>query len=468
MFAASPDGGRNWNDTVLVGAPRYIPCYGSINAGGHYSQPLVGLDGAVYVFWIARDFEDTFGDCVAYQLLRFNKSTDAGLTWQGERNLNVVDGYRYTDAIMTYSQPVTAADLTGGLHAGNLYLQYRTTTSSYPYDSDIFFRRSLDTGHTWTDPIRVNDDPQGYTIDQFHNWMVCNEQGILASVWYDERIMSVAPMFDVFASYSYDGGATWTENQRITSVSINPTLLSAAQAHTMASPQGTAAAGLIAEYIGLACSYDEIVAVWTDTRDALSYGSGQDVYSATWTLPLTTPRLITPVDGHYEPSVYPNFRWSTAWKEWDDQYRLEIATDAAFTHVVHVASIDSSAFHGSLTHLSDGNYFWRVKAFSGMPDSSNYSEIESCYLTQSICDCPHQGDFDASGYLDAIDLNELIDVLFFGGFDPHDPLCPITRGDLDGNGFSDALDLNGLIDHLFFGGDPPCDPCIVGGPGCGP
>ena len=75
------------------------------------------------------------------------------------------------------------------------------------------------------------------------------------------------------------------------------------------------------------------------------------------------------------------------------------------------------------------------------------------------CDCPYQSDFDANGILDALDLNELIDILFFGGVNPQDPLCPTTRGDFDNSGVPDALDLNDLIDHLFFGGTPPVDPC---------
>ena len=75
------------------------------------------------------------------------------------------------------------------------------------------------------------------------------------------------------------------------------------------------------------------------------------------------------------------------------------------------------------------------------------------------CDCPYQGDFDESGFLDAIDLNELINTLFFNGPDPRDALCATTRADFDNSGFADALDLNGLIDHLFFSGEGPCDPC---------
>lgn len=79
--------------------------------------------------------------------------------------------------------------------------------------------------------------------------------------------------------------------------------------------------------------------------------------------------------------------------------------------------------------------------------------IEGC------CACPHQGDIDANGVPDAIDLNLLIDVLFFGGLDVQDPSCPVSRCDIDMSGYPDALDLNLYIDYLFFGGSPPPDPC---------
>ena len=80
-------------------------------------------------------------------------------------------------------------------------------------------------------------------------------------------------------------------------------------------------------------------------------------------------------------------------------------------------------------------------------------------ITVLPCECPFLSDFDESGFLDAIDLNEMIDVLFFSGTDPQDPNCPATRADFNNSGFPDALDLNDLIDHLFFSGGGPCDPC---------
>ena len=80
------------------------------------------------------------------------------------------------------------------------------------------------------------------------------------------------------------------------------------------------------------------------------------------------------------------------------------------------------------------------------------------------CSCPHQGDYDADGFVTALDMGALIDVLFAGAPDTADFACPpcrnpTTRGDLDCDGFATALDLSQMIDHLFAGGPGPCDPC---------
>ena len=92
-------------------------------------------------------------------------------------------------------------------------------------------------------------------------------------------------------------------------------------------------------------------------------------------------------------------------------------------------------------------------------DGTGGSEDAVLIFTLECCHCDHQSDYDESTFLDAVDFNAMIDVLFFGTIDPQDPSCPTTRGDFDCDGFTDPLDLNGLIDHLFFGGAGPCDPC---------
>jgi hypothetical protein len=92
----------------------------------------------------------------------------------------------------------------------------------------------------------------------------------------------------------------------------------------------------------------------------------------------------------------------------------------------------------------------------GYPDAFFPGSIT---IVAPSCDCPWQGDFDESGTRDAVDLNALIDVLFFNGVDPQDPNCSTTRSDVNCDNAPDAVDLNDLITHLFFQGPPPCDPC---------
>jgi len=389
VFARSTDGTQTFEDTIIVGPNHTSTCYGGPYDAGQFSQPLVGKDGAVYVFWQGHHIDSA--TCNYYTSIRLNKSTDGGVTWQGGRAIVwPVDGYNDVDGnVDVYSQPTTDADITDGPHAGNLYLQYRNANPDSPYDSDIMFQRSLDTGHTWSEPIRVNDDPVGPDVDQFHNWMVCNEEGILFSIWYDQREDPSHYTFDVFAGYSFDGGATWTSNHRISSVPISPDyLLHSADGPgeneptpEMASPMAPLMpmAGKIAEYIGLTALRDSICAVWTDTR----FGD-QDVMSATWELPLTDPRLIYPLAGETVPYDDPGLLWATAWKETEDQYQLQIATDAGFTSIVYDVTVSSNEYHVPLTALSFGLYYWRIKAHrapGGTPiESTAFSDPGSFYL----------------------------------------------------------------------------------------
>ncbi|MBD3299410.1 MAG: hypothetical protein GF341_12190 [candidate division Zixibacteria bacterium] len=99
----------------------------------------------------------------------------------------------------------------------------------------------------------------------------------------------------------------------------------------------------------------------------------------------------------------------------------------------------------------------------GFATSTNYEAgIGYWYGAEATgggCSCPFQCDFNEDLVLDAVDLNEEINALFFNGPNPQDPGCPTTRADFNNDGFPDATDLNSLIEHLFFNGPPPVDPC---------
>lgn len=74
----------------------------------------------------------------------------------------------------------------------------------------------------------------------------------------------------------------------------------------------------------------------------------------------------------------------------------------------------------------------------------NFRELE--ISTLDIC-----GDLDKDGFLTALDLAIMIDILFAG----HPLPDPPWIADLDGDGFPTALDLAIMIDHLFAGAPEP-------------
>lgn len=478
MLCRSANGGVTWGDTVIVGATHPTSCFGVVDAG-QFSQPLVGKDGAVYVFWQGADIDSSSG-CSFHQAIRLNKSIDGGATWGTERILGRVDGWAgTTSGIDIYSQPVTECDIYTGPHAGNLYLQYRDTSMSPVFDrGDIVFRRSLDTGNTWSSPMLVNDDPPANAAEQFHNWLVVNETGILASIWYDTRLDPNKLLFDVFAAYSFDGGATWTSNERISSVSSDPGLLLAAKANAgkpahsaiaaaMKSPN-TPMAGLIAEYIGLAVNRNTLVAVWTDTRDG-----DQDVWSATWEFHLTEPRQLTATGSVL--SCDDTLKWATAWLEAEDLYSIEISDDPTFLTVDFAIDVAVNALALPQGLPAAGTLYWRIKSHNapgGVPiESSAWSEIRSFTLAGpcQTCVCACHADPACDGVFSNVqDVVGTITVAFRGQAVVNDSDCPPHgttvqgRTDVDCSGSTNVVDVVKVVSVAFRGASAAveyCDPC---------
>jgi hypothetical protein len=457
MFSRSIGGSMTFETPIVVGPPYSYnnKCgSGSNYDAGQFAFPFVGSDGSVYVAWAGSSVDTT--DCQFYTTLKLVKSTDGGASFSAMNdivhtfgNWGQVDG-----AVDVYNAPIVAADIFGGPFDGNIYIAYADadTSNHIYYDYNIQFVRSVDGGESWSEPFFINDDMTGSTAmyDQFHPWLIVNEEGILITIFYDQRTDPISHYkFDVFASYSYDGGLTFTTNHRISDVSINPDWLISTAANSGAGEKTPVSkvqmqsmmAGKIAEYIGVAAYHDRITGVWTDTRNG-----NQDVFGANWHLPLLEPRLLSPASNDTIEISNPELRWATSWKNNDDRYRVELSRDPLFGTILYTNLIDTNFAVVSGLNLVWGDYYWRVKSFKiSTGDSTEYS---SGQFFAKIFKC---GDANSDGKVNLLDVSFIIRFKYQGGTAP----VPPEAADVDHSGTINLLDVSYLINYLYRHGPAP-------------
>jgi hypothetical protein len=244
VMASSRDNGLSYSPPVAV-------------SEGHSVQwPTVdvGMDGEVFVAWYSGFPHGIY----------FDVSYDEGVTFDTDQLVAQIDMYsnEINGGILIFPYPALATDVNlTSPHLGNLYMVYTDRASN---DTDILFLKTNNGGQTWTDPVKINDDDYANGADQFHPWVSVDDQGVIHVIFYDRRLDANNFLFDLFYTFSTDGGETWSVNERITDVSSSP---------------GNAEAGLIGEYIGLSAWQGQVQMVWTDTRNG-----NQDVYSGRKTL----------------------------------------------------------------------------------------------------------------------------------------------------------------------------------------
>lgn len=229
--------------------------------------PCVGSNSEVYIAWIS-----SAGSIV------LDRSYDGGQTFGADitiQNVSFGWGDIYGN-ISVFSFPAIDCDITPGLYNGNIYVAYMDDSPGFT-DTDIYFTRSTDGGDSWSTKLRINDDFLNNGCDQFHPWLTVAPDGSIIVVFLDRRLDPGNLLMDLYMTTSTDGGDTWSPNERITTVSSDPTagskFLSSRQPigefpRRLNQPTILAdRAGLLGEYIGVTAStIDDIHPIWTDTR----------------------------------------------------------------------------------------------------------------------------------------------------------------------------------------------------------
>jgi hypothetical protein len=205
-------------------------------------------------------------------------------------------------------------DISGGPRHGRIYIAYLNRVGSSDYD--IYIRHSDDQGESWSNARRINDDAFNNGRDQFHPWLTVDNTGVVTVIWLDRRHDPSNWEWHCYLTQSFDGGLSWTANQQVSTAPSNPgdaaagetpeidheadRIATLAQGPKLPGPirramarqaagddvrtgphpdQEESRAGLLGEYIGIACYDGFATAVWTDTRQGHqdTYGGVQEI-----------------------------------------------------------------------------------------------------------------------------------------------------------------------------------------------
>jgi hypothetical protein len=182
LFSRSTDEGKTWSKPIKLSSVSGLPRDDNGALEGFHG--VVGPDGALYTIWDDRD-----GILMAV-------SRDGGATFSKERRI-IPAGPGYfgiTGVSRSNGFPQIGMDTRianwnstprGTRQGGNLYVAWSDYSNG---DVDIFISSSADHGHTWSAPVRVNNDPIHNGNDQFFQWMAVDPQsGAVNLVFYDRR-----------------------------------------------------------------------------------------------------------------------------------------------------------------------------------------------------------------------------------------------------------------------------------------
>jgi hypothetical protein len=250
--ARSTDGGATWSNPLPLSPAYYNPA-----AGGRQGALVkVGPDGTVYVFWL---------DTVNKQWVeRVSISHDGGVTFPNQTitaayitddSLDPLPGSSFTQLGRIFPSVAIAPN-------GTIYLTWGNHIGGHGVVQTV---KSADGGLTWSAPVTAADV---HGRSAFFSSISSDPNGSLNIVFLalDDVPFGTSPgsgvvHYDAYLVQSSNGGASFSA----------PLLISTASSD----PDGSSGNGLLLEFIGDYISNvsdsrgSQVFAVWTDSRNAL-------------------------------------------------------------------------------------------------------------------------------------------------------------------------------------------------------
>jgi hypothetical protein len=263
----STDKGRTFGERIDPFASSFPKEQGGID----YPTTVIGTDGTIYVFSKERPPGSTAQPPPGHRM-HLAISTDGGRTWTGR----VIDE---TPCAFCITPPNATIDP----RTGTLYVVFERTEVPEGTDRNIWFMRSTDRGATWSERVRLNDDPtepRELGANQYHPGITVAPNGRITVAWHDFRndilfnsetkgVRFSNPdetYWDVYAAYSTDGGLTWSENLRVSDRSMHRKAGYTTNDHVLFGPMGIASTDAVA-YVA-----------WADSRAGTPEKPVEDAY----------------------------------------------------------------------------------------------------------------------------------------------------------------------------------------------
>lgn len=209
---ASADGGETWGEETCLAN------------GVDLFRMATAADGTtLHVAWASKSLiVPTPAGTHTWGEIYYRRSTDAGATWEPTQQLTFEPG-----AAM---RPGLAA---GGGHVHAIW--YERRGASDLLDWPICTRRSLDGGAIWEVVVELRRAPTGFT---HHPQIVADAKGRVCAIWEEGQTFDGAQWAGdpaLYARLSDDGGATWSEARRLTSINAPHGWATHAKAHACGS-----------------------------------------------------------------------------------------------------------------------------------------------------------------------------------------------------------------------------------------